>query len=150
MTPEWFSAIWTCVGAVATAAAVYVAYIQLGNLNDSVRMTALGLVLQLESEMNARKEKVDESATRVRLEAAREDSCELEIFTDAMKVCVENWINSADRLAFCILRGYLKERDWQSEYRDYFANLIQNHTEFFGPASIYTNLIDLNHKWKRA
>lgn len=151
MTPDWVEAIGTVVAAIAALTAVWVAYRQLSNLNDSLRMSTLNVVLQLEVEMNARRAKVNEAATRVRLEAERTDTDgeTLTILTDDMHSCLEGWLNSADRLAYCILKGYLKERDWRSEYRGYFADLITNHSEYFGVSTIYTNLLDLNNKWKR-
>jgi hypothetical protein len=63
---------------------------------------------------------------------------------------VENWLNAADRLAFCILKGYLEERDWASEYRPYFANLVRKHRDQFGPDTIYTNIKDLHDRWARS
>lgn len=148
----WTGAIGTGVAALAAIAAVAVAYWQLSNLNDSLRMGTLNVVLQLESEMNARKEKVEEASAKVRLEAEMvgAQSCILPILVDTMNGYLENWLNSADRLAYCISRGYLKERDWKAEYRDYFQKLVEDHSQYFGPATIYTNLLDLNNKWKRA
>ena len=151
MSPEWFSAIATAIAAAAAVAAVWVAYWQLGNLSGALRMSTLNVVLQLESEMNARKEKVDEAAKKVRMEVEANggESTLAPILVDYMNGCLETWLNSADRLAYCILKGYLKERDWRAEYRAYFAQLIQDHSTFFGPSTIYTNLLDLNNKWKR-
>ena len=151
MSPDVWSAIGSCLAALAAITAVVVAYWQLSNLNKTLRMNALTVVLQLEAELNARKEKVDEVASRVRAECATEEPKQelVAIWESEMEGYLENWLNSADRLAFCISRGYLPERDWKTEYRNYFAGLIRDHTGHFGPASIYTNIIDLNDKWKR-
>lgn len=65
----WVEAIGTLAAAIAAFVAVAVAYWQLSNLNDSLKMGTLNVVLQLESEMNARKEKVEEASAKVRLEA---------------------------------------------------------------------------------
>ena len=148
----WVAAIATAVAAIAAIAAVAVAYWQLSNLNESLKMSALTVVLQLESEMNARKEKVEEASAKVRIEAETvgTQSCQLPILVDTMNGYLENWLNSADRLAYCISKKYLKERDWKSEYRDYFQKLVQDHSQYFGPATIYTNLLDLNNEWRRS
>jgi hypothetical protein len=103
------------------------------------------VVLQLEAEMNARKQEVDEAACELRCEDAKtKPNVKLvSALQDTMKGYLENWLNSADRLAYCILHDYLPERDWRSEYRDLFMCLVRNHEDQFGPKSIYTNIIDL-------
>jgi hypothetical protein len=65
--PLWISAIASCIAAVATALIAKIAYSQLStansqleNLNNSLRMNSLGIVLQLEADVNARKQRIDE------------------------------------------------------------------------------------------
>jgi hypothetical protein len=66
-----------------------------------------------------------------------------------MNAALENWFNAVDRLCFCIKHNYLPEKDWRAEYRDCIANIVKEHEDKFGPSSIYTNIIDINNKWKR-
>jgi len=50
-----------------------------------------------------------------------------------LKAATENWINSVDRLCFCIKNGYLMEKEWKSEYKDFINNVVEtfkNKTEF--------------------
>lgn len=147
----WISAIATAVGALAAVAAVFVAYFQLTNLNDTLRINSLMAVLQLEAELNARKEKVDEVAGKIKqLNLTKPEDIELiKVLGEEMNGYLENWINSADRLAFCILKKYVPERDWKTEYRPYFTGLINEHVQFFQANSHYTNILDLHNKWKR-
>jgi hypothetical protein len=142
----------TAAAAVAAFCAVGVAWWQLRNLNSTLRMTSLGIVLQLESEMNSRKSKLDDSATELRkAQTATPANADLvAVLGDNMKCCMENWLNAVDRFAFCILHGYLADKVWQTEYRDLFAGLIKGHPDYFGPGSIYTNIIDVDHKWQRS
>lgn len=147
---DW-TALWTFVAAMAACAAVWVAYKQLDNLNTTLRMNGLMTVLQIEAEMNARKLRVDELVFEIRKEEIKSNSKKdlIEILGDQLKGCLENWFNSADRFAFCILKGYLPEADWKVEYRHYFATLVQNHEEHFRANTIYHNIVDLNAKWHR-
>lgn len=151
MTADWLNAWATVVAALAAIAGVAIAYWQLSNLNKTLRMNALTIVLQLESEMNARKQRLEEYAAQLRIEACGEKPNDklIEILSDELNGYLENWLNSSDRLAFCILKGYLEERDWKTDYRQYFADMVRSHEDSFGPSSIYTNVIDLNNKWKR-
>ena len=149
--PEWISATAAVVATATAIVGVIVAYWQLSNLNRTLRMNALTVVLQLEAEMNARKERVDEVAAKIRKQGIKDEPNEglVEILDEEMQGYLENWLNAADRLAYCILRGYLAERDWKAEYREYFLGLVRDHEEKFGPKSIYTNIIDLSNKWRR-
>jgi hypothetical protein len=76
---------------------------------------------------------------------------EKEIYKKKLNAAIENWLNSVNRLCFCIMRDYLKEKDWKIEYRDYISNVVKNKKfeKYFGAASIYRNIIDLNNKWSR-
>lgn len=149
---EALGAIATAVAAVAAVVGVWVAWSQLGNLNSTLRMNALAIVLQLESEMNSRKAKGDELAAEIRKVTIEPHPNQrlVEILGDHLKGCLESWLNAVDRLAFCILREYVPEKDWKTEYRNYIADMIRVHKEYFGPDTIYTNIIDLHHKWQRS
>ncbi len=152
MSLEVIQTIATCVAALAAIAAVFVAWWQLGNLNKTLRMNALTVVLGLESEMNMRKMKVDEVATDIRrldCEDNENNSKLIGILSDYMEGLLENWLNCADRLAYCIKQGYLADKDWKIEYREYFNDLVKDHPDKFRADTIYTNLLDLNNKWKR-
>jgi hypothetical protein len=59
------------------------------------------------------------------------------LLIDHMNACLENWLNAADRVAFCILRGYRVDKDWKTEYRGYFVELVKAHQDKYGPGSIY-------------
>lgn len=114
-------------------------------------MSVLSTVLQLESEMNTRKEKLDAAHSAVRREGVARSPNQkvIAILNDEIQGYQENWLNAADRLAYCILRGYLSERDWKNEYRDFFRGLAKEYESSFGPATKYTDIVDLNHKWMR-
>ena len=55
----------------------------------------------------------------------------VEILLDKKAALLENWFNAVDRLAFCIAKGYVPERDWKAEYRDYMAELIRKNPTYF-------------------
>ncbi|MEZ6056240.1 MAG: hypothetical protein R3C01_06005 [Planctomycetaceae bacterium] len=148
---DWLTAVATAIGAIATVAGVIIAFIQLRNLNSTLSMSVLSAVLQLEAEMNARKEKVDSVASAIRREGIAKSPNErlVEILKDELDGYLENWLNAADRLAYCIKKGYLPERDWRVEYREYFLGLVRDHEQYFGASTIYTNILDLNNRWRR-
>jgi hypothetical protein len=151
MTPEWANVVVAAVAATVAFAGVVVAWWQLSNLNGTLRLSGLLTVLQLAAEMNSRKQRVDEINREIAILAAKQNASKaaLSAFADEFDAAMENWINSADRLAFCIYKGYVKEAEWKTEYRNYFLKLLVDHPKYFGPGSPYHNLIDLTARWQR-
>lgn len=151
MTLKDFADLATIISVVVAAGALIVAWWQLSGVRTELRMNSLMAVLEIESEMNSRKEKLDSVAFKIRALAAENTlSNKLkEVLTDERSCALENWLNSVDRLAYCILKNYLKDRDWRSEYRDYIQNIVRDNESLFGAGSRYINIIDINNKWKR-
>lgn len=151
ITSDWTTAVATVVLALTAVATVFIAYWQLSNLNRTLTMSGLSVVLQLEAEMNCRKEKVDDVLAKLREEANKtsRDEKQIEILRDQMQGYFENWLNAADRFAYCIMRGHFSELDWKADYRDYFTALVRDHPEKFGPATIHNNILDLYNKWRK-
>lgn len=146
-----FSASAAVVGSSAAIIGIIIACTQLYNLNKTMRMNSLGIVLTLECEMSARKKACDDLSATIRIECGKESPNKglVIILDDQLKGYKESWFNACERLAYCILKGFLSERDWRAEYREYFFTLVRVHKENFGTDSIYTNVIDLTDKWKR-
>ena len=67
---------------------------------------------------------------------------------DKEKTSLENYINSIDRLAFCILRNHLSENELKSEYRDVVFDLVEKRKEEFGVTSRYRNILKVYNIWK--
>lgn len=143
--PTWLTAI-------AAFLAVAVAYWQLSGLNETLRMNGLMAVLQIESELNVRKHQMAEVGTKLAIECSRVPSRQkqrlIEALTRQLKATQENYLNAVDRLAFCILKNYVPEKDWRAEYRDWLASDIRSHEDFFKPGSPYRNITTLNDKWQ--
>ncbi len=137
--------------AIVGATAVFVAWRQLGNVSKSIRMSGLMAVLQIESEINGRKEKLNDLAARIRQECNKSKSDEklIEILNDQLGANIQNYLNAVDRLAFCILHGFVPDKDWRTEYRNAIASDIKTYESRFGASTPYRNILDLNDKWQR-
>lgn len=148
---EWLSAIGSLLAGLAALVAVDLARKQLINLNRTLRQTVVASVIQLETEMNSRKLQVAEAALKLlKLVENNSPSSEVGIANKHMEACLENWLNSCDRLAFLIVRRYVKESEWRTEYEAYFSTLISNHPNRFRPGTIYNNVCLLAKKWNIA
>lgn len=151
MTLIDYANIATISSVVVATGVLLVAWRQLLGVRIELRMNSLMAVLEIEAEMNRRKEKVDSIAFKVRtLSTENKLTDDLkDILTDESACALENWLNSVDRLAYCILKDYLKDRDWRSEYRDYIQNIVRNNEPLFSAGLRYTNIISLNGRYAK-
>jgi hypothetical protein len=124
---------------------------ELKNTTSQLKNTTLTNVLSLEAEMNDRKEKVDNINNEIeKLNLDHKLNKDVQIvYENFLNAAIENWLNSIDRLCFCIKNDYLIEKDWKVEYRDYIIGVVKEFENNFGPASKYKNILDINNKWLR-
>lgn len=159
---DWISALATVFSAIISLFILLIAYyqikqvkVQLKSLADSQKNSTLMTVLELESEMNRRKENLDGCNFDLRQYAIDIASLDkilnkdsLELFEDRIKVSKENYLNALDRLSYCIIHNYLSDRDWKTEYRDVLFGAVDNYSDCFGVSSRFWNIKKLYEKWK--
>ena len=105
-TPDW----WIAIG---TFSAVVIAWRQLYLLRKS---NEIQTVLELESQLNERKVAFSKATIdRKRIDTQTAINNATGILSEMFDNAKENYFNVLDRLCFCILKGYLKERDWKAE-----------------------------------
>lgn len=161
-TTDWISAISSTLTMLISGGVLWVAYYQikqvkkqLKGLSENQKNSTLMTVLELESELNKRKENFDKANFELReynleIENSKKKLSKelLEIYRDKIDVSKENYLNSLDRLSYCILHDYLSDRDWRTEYRDTIFDAVDSYKENFGVSSRYRNTIKIYDKWK--
>ena len=161
-TTDWISAISSSLTMLISGGVLWVAYYQikqvkkqLKGLAENQKNSTLMTVLELESELNKRKENFDKANFELReynleIENSKKKLSKelLEIYRDKIEVSKENYLNSLDRLSYCILHDYLSDRDWRTEYRDTIFDAVDSYKENFGVSSRYRNTIKIYDKWK--
>lgn len=152
IVPLWITAAGALVG-------MFVAFIQLGKIRKTLdlavkkqKLNALQVVLEIETQMNARKVEFDRAARQLREAEPKGDASapNIEVLADWFNSMKENYFNALDRLAFCILNGYLNERDWRAEYRSLFQDTVRTYEQDFLEASPYRSVKKLNQKWQES
>jgi ribosomal protein L31E len=144
----WLGAWGSFLGGLAALGALGLAARQLKGLVKQLKQSNFTAFLTLEIEMNSRKQKVDEACREVRRLAQKgATSEEIVIANDFVEVCVENWLNLFDRLAFCILKKYLRENDFKTEYRKYLQSLVDCNPQYLQEDTVYDNILVLCHRW---
>lgn len=130
--------------ALFTAGLFFMAFIQLKIL---IRNNSLKTILDLEAELHQHKSKIDEVSSKMRIAEVSNQSNLLEIHSDDLEAAIENYFNILDRLCYCILKDYLLDRDWKSEYNDLLKDTVRSNESKFGPGTYFKNIIGLYKKW---
>jgi len=148
-SPEWIQALSSIVTVLLGICALVFAVRQLSQITVQLRISALTNVLSLESEMNLRKEKLDNVNHEIEILNMKNELNEetKEIYENKQDAIIENWLNSVDRLCFCIKRNFFTEKDWKIEYRDFIRDIIQSFEYKFRADTKYNNILELNKKW---
>lgn len=152
MTNNAVIALATCAGVIVAFLAVVVAWVQLSKLRSGVKINSLMAVLEMESQMLARKEKIDSISSEIRkldIEDSGRAKLLAEVYSDQLGAALENYLNIFDRLCFCILRDYFPERDWITEFRTMLHRTIEENPDEFAAGTPYRNMFDLDNEWQR-
>jgi hypothetical protein len=122
----------------------FVAVFQLRNI---VRTNEIKMVLDIESELHSRKTKIDETSSKIRVAGDQNNHSLVEIYDDDLEAFKESYFNALDRFCYCILKDYLKDRDWKKEYGDLIRTTVRENEGHFGTGTYYKNLKKIYEKW---
>ncbi|MCL1947875.1 MAG: hypothetical protein FWF51_12115 [Chitinivibrionia bacterium] len=128
------------VSALATFGMVLIARCQLPKITKQLTQGQLMTVLEIESQMNERKQELSKMS-KIKMESKEEGKDVLPSLYLYIDATVENYLNSIDRLCFCIDKKYLDGKDWKTEYRDMIFNTVETHKEKYDITSPYINTI---------
>lgn len=141
---------------LAACFGVWIAKKNLGTISESLNLSVknqkldhLKVVLEIETQMNSRKLEFDKASKSVR-EADADNIAEnkFEILSDYFESAKESYLNSLDRLCFCIDKEYIEDKDWRVEYRNAIQNVITEFPDDFNEASPYKNIKNINRLWQ--
>jgi hypothetical protein len=150
---DWAAALtaWSTLAAtIVQGVALFVAllvliftYHQVRGVKDTLQLTALSGIVQIETYISDRKAKLDEASTEAHPETKPTD------YQAAKKTALENWLNSVDRLCFVIRKGYWQDVDWRVEYESYLKGIIDGFPEFVNNTADYPHILALYNQWRQ-
>jgi hypothetical protein len=129
---------------------------QLRGLNQTLKLTALSGLLQLEADWFARKSRVDDilaerAFERAESEASAEARQANAAWAESLRIrertAKENWFNGLDRLCMVIRVGHWSGIDWRVEYEAYLTDVMESHKDWFKP-ELYPHILALYSDWK--
>lgn len=117
---------------------------QLQATNKANEMANLMAVLQLETMVaNSRSTWVD-AMNKVILNP----SSDAKFDDDLVNELREQYFNVLDRLCSCLRRGYIKEKEYQEDYRLQINEVITKYSSSFAPGTRHRNIVIVHDTWK--
>lgn len=146
------------VTAVIALVAAFIAIQTLKKLVEQVTVAAtantidqLNALLLLEQDMSGRRARLGEIAVDLeripKSEAYKIDPTILEPSIRLYNEAQENYLNSLDRLCFCILRGKFSDDELRADYRDVVKTAIEDFPDQFRAASPFRNILKIHDRW---
>ena len=130
---------------------IFIAIYQLSQANKQLQNAVLTNILTLDVEKNDRQETVDRITHEIKLlnvENKLTPNMAL-AYEEHLNVAMKNWFSSVNKLCFYIKKGCIPEKEWKIEYRSLITEIVESYESFFGPASKYIHIKDINDKLKR-
>jgi len=111
----------------------------------------LNALLLLEQDMSRRRERVGKltnELTRIKLSPDYiADQKTMDPIILEFEEATENYLNSLDRLCFCILRNKFSEEELRSDYRDVVKRAVGDFPNQFLAGSPFRNIVKLHDRW---
>jgi len=59
----------------------------------------------------------------------------------------EQYLNAADRLCACIVRGEVDENQYRQDYRPWIGEIVKQHADKLGPDTRHRNIMKIHNAW---
>lgn len=136
---------------IVAGIAIFPALYALFQLISQVKISRLNTLLLLEQDMSQRRDRLSTAATKLKeIEGSEEYKTNpkaLEPFILLFNEARENYLNSLDRLCFCIIKNAFEEKDIRPDYRDVLKQAISDFKDQFGPGTSFRHILSLHNKW---
>ena len=155
MTSETYN-LWSLVVYIASAvialSMLCIALFQFRKLNSQVveavksnKINELATFLEIENQIsNSRREL---AIAGVRVKSAESGTDEFDSASLYLNECLENYVNSIDRLCYCIIKEYFNNDEMKIEYRHIINDAVSNNLQAFSQATKHRNIKKIHEKW---
>lgn len=142
------------ISATIALAMLGVAIWQLGKLTaqvrEAVRSNSIGqlnALLALEQQIAERRLNLSQAGIAVKELNSSPDSDKFTSASLAFDEAKQMYLNSLDRLCFCVLKNLLHDADMRLEYRETIKMAVSQFPEDFGISTPYRNIKKVYEKW---
>ncbi|UEM37670.1 hypothetical protein [Pectobacterium aquaticum] len=113
----------------------------------SNRINELGAFLEMESQIKTNRLELSKASIHALDLKDKGKQDELDSASLYLNECIENYLNSLDRLCFCIIKGYFDNDDMKIEYRHVLNDAVKENPTYFQQSSKHRNIIKIHEKW---
>jgi len=139
---------------LASIAAVIIAGIKLGSISSSSKTSAranqnanIMAVLSLEKSLADARYNIVKATHRVSELDDSSDSKALEFAELLFNEAKEQYLNVADRLSACIIRGQVDEDVYRRDYRSWVNDIMSSYPEELGANTRHPNIVKVYQAW---
>lgn len=104
-------------------------------------------VIALESSIADARYHYTESVARLASLPTPPDPKALEFATAIYEAAGEQYLNAADRLCACIIRGQVDEVVYRRDYRPWIAEIVKGFAKEFGAGTRHQNILTVHRAW---
>ncbi|AUT91689.1 TPA: hypothetical protein ACKRKP_000789 [Proteus mirabilis] len=125
---------------------------QIAKAVEANRISKLNSLLSIESQIVLRRQELSAAGIALnefkKLTQEEKDSNELfDMASLRFNEAVQTYLNSLDRLCYCIIKKYLDDADMKVEYRQIINSAVTKHEDKFGASTPYRNIKKIYDKW---
>lgn len=141
------------ISAIIAFFMLYVAGGQLKKLANQVEeavkansISQLNALLTLEDQISQRRQKL--SKVGISIKQAGPSSHDMDSLNLEFDEAKQMYLNSLDRLCFCVQKNFLPTDDIRREYKEVIKSAMNDFKDDFGPTSHYRNIKKIYEEWQ--
>ncbi|MCS6724284.1 hypothetical protein [Proteus mirabilis] len=114
---------------------------------DANKINRLIALLDVEKTINGNRIELSKTTNYIDLNMDSMSVSQLESSQLHQYQCIENYLNSVDRLCFCLLNSYFDDEELRKEFREMVSDTYKSYTEEIVKGVHFRNIKKLYDKW---
>lgn len=121
--------------------------IQVKEAVDANKINRLIALLDVEKTININRVEVSKTSHYINLESSGMDENQLDSWNLQLEQCIENYLNSVDRLCFCLLNSYFDDDELRKEFRMMINETYESYNTQINKGTHFRNIKKIYNKW---
>ncbi|MER5080443.1 hypothetical protein [Providencia stuartii] len=114
---------------------------------DANKINRLIALLDVEKVINENRMELSKVSNYINLNVKNMNSDELDSMNLHQAQCIENYLNSVDRLCFCLLNAYFDDDELRKEFREMITDTYKDYNQEIIKGVHFRNIVRLYNKW---
>lgn len=114
---------------------------------DANKINKLIALLDLEKTINSNRLELSKTSHYINLESNNLNENELDSWNLQLDQCIETYLNSVDRLCFCLLNSYFDDDELRREFRMMINETYETYNPQINKGTHFRNIKKIYEKW---